>query len=810
MAGILGLTGISFGSLATFKQVKSVSVSADGPSWTPSKTYANGDADTYYNGIDSSLTGNNLLTALYNLNVGTNGRRKSTVGYKAMGTSMNSPYIYTDYDPKTVKYDSKGQPYGTKVLNFYTGASITSWNKEHVWPASRLPGGRDSNIVDPDIYMPRPTIPSENGSRGNSVYYEGRANTSSGWDPVEEFGVNDCYGGTSIRGECARIIFYCCTVDNRVVLNEDTDNDGNNMGVLSHLLKWNLENPVNEREKNRNEGGEYIQGNRNAFVDHPEYACKIWGNYNDATKKICGAYNTPPTTITLTTDKTTIAVGSKATINVTVDTGSSQVIWDSSDKTVATVNDGIVSAIKAGTTEISARSALDPNVVGKITINVKAVKELSMTGTPTKTNYFAGQSFNPAGLTITATFTDSTTENVTSAVVWEPSPLYAGLTEVTGKYAGKTVKVSGLTVQNATNYTLIKSTDELEDGDSVVFASKTFNATAGGFSSKYLDKVDSIFSGDEITTLGSGTSEWTLKKNGNSWNFVLDENKLGCSGGDLSIAGGTTDWTISISNGNAKVQSGSSNNVIQYNQSAPRFKTYSSNQQPIELYHKAGGGTGGDDKVHVTSVQLNKNELALEVGKTETLTATVLPENATDKSITWESNNESVATVSNGVVTAVAEGVATITAKSVDGNITDECTVTVTGGQEPIKVTGVALNKTQVSLRVEDTETLVATVNPTGAENKAVTWTTSDQAIATVNDGVVTAIAKGEATITVTTVDGGFTATCKVTVVNKDEPLPTPTPKNGCSGSIVATSSLVAATSLIGLVILGFKKKKEF
>jgi endonuclease I len=62
----------------------------------------------------------------------------------------------------------------------------------------------------------------------------------------------------------------------------------NEMGVISDMLSWNLRYPVKDREQRRNSGAEYLQGNRNPFIDHPEYACKIWGGYNQATRQVCG------------------------------------------------------------------------------------------------------------------------------------------------------------------------------------------------------------------------------------------------------------------------------------------------------------------------------------------------------------------------------------------------------------------------------------------------------------------------------------------------------------------------------------------
>lgn len=239
--------------------------------------------EEYYSDIDNSKSGDALLKSLRTLNLS---KREKTVGYGAMGTSASGKFKFTDYDPSTVKYTNDGVPYGTKILSFYTGQVLTTtFTREHVWPASRLPGGREGNIVDDDIYMPRPESNGNNGTRGNSVY-----GTTGGWDPVKEFGESNCYQGTSIRGECARIIFYCLLVDDRLTLDNDTSYSPENgkMGKIDDLVKWSVENPVNEREQRRNVGGEYLQGNRNAFVDHPEYVCKIWGTKSSATRKACG------------------------------------------------------------------------------------------------------------------------------------------------------------------------------------------------------------------------------------------------------------------------------------------------------------------------------------------------------------------------------------------------------------------------------------------------------------------------------------------------------------------------------------------
>ena len=238
----------------------------------------------YYADINSSESGTTLLNSLRTLNLA---MRKSTVGYDSMGTSASGKFKYTDYDPATVKFNKNGVPYGTKIISFYSGKITSSFNREHTWPNSR-----DGNLVEDDILMTRPTITAENSDRGNSVYVTGETSSSNGWDPVAAFEDNiGVY--QSIRGECARIIFYCMTASGSLVLNDETSNQGNNMGKLTNLIQWACENPVNDREKRRNVGAEALQGNRNAFVDHPEYACKIWGSHNAATKSACQKANYP-------------------------------------------------------------------------------------------------------------------------------------------------------------------------------------------------------------------------------------------------------------------------------------------------------------------------------------------------------------------------------------------------------------------------------------------------------------------------------------------------------------------------------------
>lgn len=176
----------------------------------------------------------------------------------------------------------------------------------------------------------------------------------------------------------------------------------------------------------------------------------------------------------------------------------------------------------------------------------------------------------------------------------------------------------------------------------------------------------------------------------------------------------------------------------------------------------------------VESVTLDKTRLDLEPGDTVQLTATITPEDAADKTLTWASDDETAATVDqNGKVTAGEEGFATITVTTSNGK-TATCDVYV--GTKTVTPATITLDQTALSLSEGDTATLTATVGPEGA-SPFVNWSSSDEDVAKVEDGVVTAVGAGTATITAASASvPDLTATCKVTVKKAEEETPDPEP----------------------------------
>ena len=200
---------------------------------------------------------------------------------------------------------------------------------------------------------------------------------------------------------------------------------------------------------------------------------------------------------------------------------------------------------------------------------------------------------------------------------------------------------------------------------------------------------------------------------------------------------------------------------------------YANGVGTTRIYATATDGSGCSDyltvtvsnTVPVTSVTLNRSSLSIEKGQSTSLSATVCPDNATNKNVNWTSSNNGVATVSNGVVTAVANGYARITATAADGSgKSASCTVTVTGN---VLVSSICISPDTRTMITGKWEYFYATVCPADATNKCVTWSSDDPSVATVNpvSGLVYAENAGTTVIRATAQDGsGVVGTCRLTV----------------------------------------------
>jgi len=219
--------------------------------------------------------------------------------------------------------------------------------------------------------------------------------------------------------------------------------------------------------------------------------------------------------------------------------------------------------------------------------------------------------------------------------------------------------------------------------------------------------------------------------------------------------------------------------------------TFAACEEPDQGDPGPGPGPGPDPEViHVTSIEIEPESATLQAGGAPVeFTVTVYPSNATDKSVTWtktdlasprltwgtRSNTGATVSATSGV-SVNASGGLSITATTVDGSRTATATIIIQRPPQPTPVESVSVSPTTASLIIGATRQLTATVTPSDATTQTVAWSSSAPSVATVSSsGLVTAVSAGTATITVTTTDGSFTATCAVTV----------TPPVGLSGLVI-------------------------
>jgi uncharacterized protein YjdB len=187
-------------------------------------------------------------------------------------------------------------------------------------------------------------------------------------------------------------------------------------------------------------------------------------------------------------------------------------------------------------------------------------------------------------------------------------------------------------------------------------------------------------------------------------------------------------------------------------------------QRTGNIYNKLASWAGNGSLVNipVTGITLSPASLTVSIGSSTQLEATIAPANASNKNITWTSNNTAVAVSATGMVTASSIGTAIITATTADGGKTATTTITTT---DQIFVSSITVSPTTATIAMGNQQQLTATISPSNASNKNITWTSSNTNVATVNSlGLVTSVAPGTCNITVTTQDGNKNAIAVITV----------------------------------------------
>lgn len=411
--------------------------------------------------------------------------------------------------------------------------------------------------------------------------------------------------------------------------------------------------------------------------------------------------------------------------------------WSSMDENVATVSNGVVTAVGAGSTNVVLAVNGRSTISSTCTVNVVGDKSPSSGGsTPT----------NP---TVPVNPTDPITKTI------YPERVYLNRSDQI-LLVGNTVTVTA-TIQpsNATNKTISWSSSN----------SSVATVSTGG-------RITGVKSGKATITAkthNGKTASLTVTVKANSSPVVpVQSVRLSQTTGKVK-AGAKLKLTATVSPSNAtnKTLSWSSSNtnvavvdngtVIGRAVGTAKITVRSNNGKSATATITVEQGY-----VDVTGIALNKGSLSVNVGATAKLVATVLPQSASNKTVTWSSSNPSVATVSNGTVKGVKAGTATISAKTYNGKVA-KTTVTV----KNIEPTGIVASTKTVALVVGSTYKLTATISPSNATIKTITWSTGNASIAKVTGGVITGVKAGSTTITAKTHNGksvnvAVTVTAKV------------------------------------------------
>ena len=529
----------------------------------------------------------------------------------------------------------------SNMIMFYTRNSRTkivangdkNWNREHVWPQSLSNNCWGQSKAGADLLHLRPTYKTTNGTRGNNKFGE----VSHSDDTLKTYeGMNYGWlsGGIfepldSVKGDAARILMYVWTA----YYNEYGTRLPNITNVISYqtLLQWHMEDTPDEMEGVRNDYAiTSMQKNRNPYVDHPEYGCRVFGASagSDLERQCLEIYdgsssNIAPTNISIESSTNSLVVGEQKalTLNVTPSNASKDVTWSSSNSSIISVDqDGVVFAHSVGNATISVVSNLDNNVRDSITFTVKKLDSISLSGTPNKVIYNAGEKFNPIGLTVTATYSDNSRSLVdVNDCKWLDSntgteALSEGTTSVTCYYGDASATYVGITVNEA-----------------AVPTTMTYNFT---------DKSWKTSEGDEWTgddAFGYDGSGRGVQTNGNTGLTVtspveftnVTKITIGtCTNGSGSIAlsvGGTSVSTITPSSGSIAAKSLEVNGLSGH----VTFKITNSSKSVYIKYItiESSSSSGGDtpeptiDRIEVSSMP---NKTSYTLGERLDLTGIVV------------------------------------------------------------------------------------------------------------------------------------------------------------------------------------------
>lgn len=530
----------------------------------------------------------------------------------------------------------------------------------------------------------------------------------------------------------------------------------------------------------------------------------------------------PVTSVSVSPTTASIYIGYTQQLTVTVlpsNATTKTVNWSSSNSSIASVNSsGLVTGVATGTATITV-TTVDGNKTATCAFTVTPVAVTGVSLSPTTGSLIVG------GGTIQLTATVSPSNATNKNVIWSSSNTSVATVNSSGLVSSVAVGTAIITVttqngsKTATSAISVSATVPAPwtTGDigavaatgSASYSGSTFTLNGSGYDiEENVDEFRFVHqpkSGDVTVTARvvsiTNTNAWakagvmireSLNDNSamvfmpvtysNGTFFQMRTSTGGISQETTVVAGIATPYWVRVTRvGNTYTGYTSSDGTTWTQLGSTTFTMTTTAYIGLAVTSHNDGTlctavfdnvtVSGTTTVPVTSVSVSPTSATIIAGVTQQLTATVLPSNATNKTVSWASNNTSIATVnSSGLVTGVAAGSATITVTTLDGSKTATSSINVTATTVP--VTSVSVSPTSTTIVAGGTQQLSTTVLPSNATNKTISWTSSNTLVATVNSsGLVTGIAAGSATITVTTQDGNKTATSAITVTSNPAPV---------------------------------------
>lgn len=739
LLAIFGLTGLSGAALSAISIKEAVDPEAITPVDAAASTWAGLDYSSY--GKDFQMDLEDLIYAS---------------GHKTISYKQNNEVLKKS-DASPIKSGA--------VVPFYHSDDdyTTSFNKEHTWPNSR---GTGESGPGADPHMLRPTISSENSSRGNDFY---GPDGNRQWDPGS-------LGFEGARGEAARIIFYVATryYERNLVLSNNPNDNWNSiksMGTLKYLVQWNNQYPVTDTERRRNDYLEQAGFGRNPFIDNPDLVNYIYDvNGYRKTPYQGGGTAGDGVYISVSPSELSLPVGEKETFTVTISGAEADTLqvysYDTSVATVTPVSDTEyrVSAIGKGKTSIFVSSYEDASATATCSVEVYDPSE------PVEGD-------SEIELTVSS-LNLGAYSNVDATV--EVGGVPFGYNTV-GVYSDGNIQIKkkeGMIWNEADNGRIvsIEMAYTKGDGNLSCYFGDSLKPTSNKVSPSNANGVYTYRPNGDFSYF------WLKNESGNvanldyiKINFAAKEDKpavesISLSPSALSLkVGEKGNLTASISPANA-------DKTLTWTSSDERVATVEGNglvtgvsAGTATITATAANGIKGQATINVegvikpTEVRLSPANLELDIGDDYLLETTVLPEEA-EQSVTYVSSNDDVASVStSGLVQAHAAGNVTITATSTaDPSLSASINVTVKG---PVESYEIKLPAATMSLKLNESVPFPVEVTP---ENAALKVEADHPEVAYFAENRIYSSSAGQSLITFAIEGTDCTASCLVTV---EEPI---------------------------------------